>query len=252
MPVEDLRDIQYVDFFPDWTVGVESVLTVIKSRLPSGTLEAKKKDESISVGAGYHYRVGIVDLDIGLTNLTGLAQHLNSIQSYFHFTCPKLPSVTSAVRTFGGHPNLDVHQVPTSLYAEHQYLSVDLVACMTRYPLAFRENDKVLYNYFSGPGEKDERFMFISTHLLYEFTKQAGRTFEKGIVYLIISQLVVYFTDWGYHQETRGCVMDFCGNRSDAVVGLKAMRFCDWCKPRIRNPDLKDALDAMLRDDMRL
>jgi hypothetical protein len=251
MPFEDLRDIHYIDLFFDWRKGVERVLTAIKSRLPTDTAGVKKTEIS-AVGSRYHYRVGIADLDIGLTNLPNLAQRLNSVQNYFRFTCPVLPSITSAVRVIEGHPNLDVYEVPNSFYAEHQYLGVDLVACLTRYPLAFREGNRVLYNYFSGPGKKDERFMYISTYLLYEFTKQANCTFEKGIAYIIISQLVVYFTELGYHQETRGCVMDFCGNRTDMVVGLKAMKFCDWCEPMIQNPDLKKALDAMLLDDLRL
>ena len=252
MPSEDLRDIQYVDFFPDWSKGMERVLTVIRLRMSTQTPESKKKMEISSLESGYHYRVGIADLDIGLTNLPQLAQRLNTIQSYFHFTCPYLPSIKNAVRAIGGYPNLDVHQVPASFYAEHQYLAVDLVACLTRYPLAFRDGDKVLYNYFSGPGERDERFMFISAHLLYEFTKQASCTFEKGIVYIIVSQLVVYFTDVGYHPATRGCVMDFCENRADIVKGLKSMKFCSWCEPQIQNPDFKEAVYAMLGDDMRL
>ncbi|MBE7555251.1 MAG: toll/interleukin-1 receptor domain-containing protein [Anaerolineales bacterium] len=249
--IEDLRDIQHVDFFPDWKKGLERIRVVIKSRIPIEKPEGEKM-ETNSSGLGYHYRVGIVDLDIGLTNLFQLAQRLNTIQNYFHFTCPTLPSITNAVREIEGQRNLDVHQVPDNFYEEHQYLSVDLIACLTKYPLAFRENGKLLSNYFSGPGEKDDRFMFISTHLLYELIRLAGCTFEKGIIYIIISQLVVYFTDWGYHDATLGCVMDFCENRWDMVEGLKSMRFCDGCKVMIQNPDLEKALNRMLLDDMRL
>jgi hypothetical protein len=250
IPFEELSDIQYVNFFPNWETGLEMVLKVMDVDKPIESAETKK--QMAPSRQTYNYRVGMVDLDIGLTNLSLIASKLNSIQTYFHFTCPKLPSITEAIRVIGGKPNLAVYEVPEFFYTEHQYLSVDLVACLSRYPLAFREEGRIQYNYFSGPGEKDERFMFASTHLLYDFTKEAGCTFEKGMVYIIVSCLVVYFTEWGYHHKTRGCVMDFCQNRSEMVEGLKAMRFCSWCESMIENSDLKNALDAMLHDDIRV
>jgi len=250
MPIEELKEIQRVDFFPEWDEGLEKVLHVLRANRPVADIGEKKAITSSELG--YHYRVGMADLDGGLVNLPQVANRLNAIQDYFLFTCPKLPPVMNAVHLIGGFPNLLVSDVPISFYSEHRYLNVDLIACLTKYPLAFRQNNQLLYNYFAGPGDVDERFMFISTDSLYEFTKQAGCTFEKGIAYLIVSQLVVYFTDWGYHDDTLGCVMDFCENRSDIVEGLARMRFCSWCRSQIQNPDLKEALEAMLADDIRI
>ncbi len=251
MPLEELREIHHVDLFLDWGKGVGSIVEVLRSRIP---LQSPGTQGTVtpSPRLGYQYRVGIADLDIGLTNLAGLAERLNRMQRYFHFFCPTLLPIEGALRVFGGNRNLDVHEVPAAFYAEHLYLSADLVACLTKYPLAFRNGDRVLYNYFSGPGEADERFMFISTHLLYEFAKEAGCTFEKGIVHIIASQLVVYFTDCGYHKETNGCVMDFCEDRSEIIRGLQSMRFCSKCGPMIQNQDLKKALHAILQNEMRV
>lgn len=249
MPFDDLSEIQYVDFFPDWDKGMKKVLAVIGSK--QSKMKAETREPKIISKRGYNYRVGIADLDIGLTNLQQIAQRLNSIQSYFHFTCSTLPSVKDAVHTISIFPNLAVYELPKHFFTEHQYLNVDLVACLTRYPLAFREDEHIVYNYFSGPSEKDERFMFISTHQLYDFTKQADCSFEKGIVYIIVSQLVGYFTDWGYHPITQACVMDFCQNRADMVKGLKTMRFCSLCDSMIQNPELKEALEAILKDEIR-
>lgn len=248
MPFDDLSEIQYVDFFPDWSTGLERVLGTINSKQVK--TKAAVKEEKIVSKHGYSYRVGLTDLDIGLTNLSQIAQRLNSIQNYFHFTCPVLPSVRDAIRTIGAFPNLAVYEIPSYFFTEHQYLNVDLVACLSKYPLAFKEDDHIVYNYFSGAGEVDERFKFVSTHQLYEFSKQAGCSFEKAIVYIIVSQLIVYFTDWGYHPITQACVMDFCKNRADMVKGLGKMRFCSLCDSMIQNPELKKVLEDILKDDM--
>lgn len=248
MPIAALSEIQYIDFFPAWDKGMDRVLRVLDSKLAKNRADAEL--ETIVSNRRYVYRVGIADLDVGLTNLMQIAQRLNSIQNYFHFTCPTLPSVRRAVRTLDGIPNLAVYEIPNRFFTEHQYLNVDLVTCLTRYPLAFEEDKHIVYNYFSGSGEVDERFRFISTHQLYGFTKKAGCSFEKGIAYIITSQLITYFTDWGYHSSTQGCVMDFCENREDMVKGLEEMRFCYICDSMIENPELKDTLEILLQDEM--
>lgn len=253
MPLEDLREINYVDLFTDWAEGVASIIRVIKAKIPtkqSTIILAAESSASAIVGTStYQYRVGICDIDVGLSNVKDIAQRLNSVQGYFHFTCPTLPKLLNSVSNFGGFPNFDVHRVPDSFYSEHRYLAVDLVTCLTKYPLAFREGNRTLYNYFSGPGEKDKRFNFVSTSNLYEYCKSAHCTFEKGIVHMIVGQLVVYFTKFGYHPETRGCVMDFCENRADMIQGLSDMKFCDDCNSRFGNSELRDALNLLISND---
>lgn len=148
IPYEALADIQYVDFFPHWKAGLESVISVINSRLHEPS--EQKENEGPKTLSSYNYRVAIVDLDNGLMNVPQIAQRLNAIQEFFHFTCPSLPSTKDSIREFGGIQNLFVSSVPDLFYTEHQYLSVDLVACLTRYPLALREENRILFNYFSG------------------------------------------------------------------------------------------------------
>ncbi len=243
---ESLREIQHVDFFPNWDEGVKKVLKVIN---PALKINAKEKGV---ISTGYEYRCGIVDLDMGLTNLLQIAQRLNYIQKFFHFTCPSISITHNAVRSIEGFPNLAVYLLPQSLYEERQYLNVDLVACLTKYPLAFKSGRYIQFNYFSGPSDVDDRFMFISTNSLYDFTKEASCTFEKGIAYLTVSQLLVYFTDLGYHDETKGCVMDFCKIRSDMIKGLKEMKLCPECLTSIRDVNLKGAIQSILADEMKV
>lgn len=56
----------------------------------------------------YKYRVGLVDLGLGLTNLRYLSSSLNKTQTLFHFSCPDLPSTDDAVLTIEGIRNLAV------------------------------------------------------------------------------------------------------------------------------------------------
>jgi len=248
MPRDELLELTWLDLFPEWEQGMVKLLSVLAPEALSTTKSSV--ETKVKKGAStYHYRVGLADLDLGLTNIKSIAQSLNEIQSFFHFMCPELPSVRQAVVEIGGLKNLAIFKIPSSFIAEHPYLTVDLVACFTRYPLAFEEGDKILYNYFAGPSDEDERFLFISTDQLYGFCKQAGRTFEEGLVHTLVGQLTCYFTKLGYHSDIRGCVMDFCEIRADQIVGLRSRKFCNACNHGLPDGNLKTALEALLSWD---
>ncbi len=245
MPRDELEDLTWLDLFPEWEPGVERLMSVLAPETQT-TSNSQLESKTSNIVPRYHYRVGIVDLDLGLTNLESIAQTLNTIQSFFHFMCPELPSVREAVVEIGGMRNLAIYKIPLSFIAEHPYLSVDLVACLTKYPLAFKEDNKILYNYFAGPSDEDERFLFVSTDQLYGFCRQAERTFEEGLIHTLVGQLACFFTKLGYHSEIRGCVMDFCERRADQIIGLETREFCEKCNQKLPEGDLKTALEALL------
>jgi len=261
MPRDELDELTWLDLFPEWVPGMTRLFSVVApealakpdasgdsgdSMTSGGPSDHSSEEASDHSSDGYHYRVGLADLDLGLTNLRSVAESLNEVQSFFHFMCPELPSVREAVVNIEGFKNLAVYRIPSSFVAEHPYLSVDLVACLTRYPLAFEDGNRILYNYFAGPSAEDGRFLFVSTDQLYQFCKQAGCKFEEGLVHTLVGQLVGYFTKLRYHAETRGCVMDFCQLRSDQVFGLRNGDFCPSCREALPEGDLKASLDALL------
>ncbi|UCF08359.1 MAG: toll/interleukin-1 receptor domain-containing protein [Thermoplasmata archaeon] len=243
---KELQDTQYVDFFPSWEKGLEKVIKIIQPVTMSNQMD------NDSASTRYEYRVGIIDIDGGLVNLDQMARRLNSVQKFFHFTIPSITLEHDAVQPIEDSMNLAVYLLPKTLYEQEDYLNVDLVTCLTKYPLAFEEEEEILYDYFSGPSSVDDRFMFISTYSLYDYTKKANCTFEKGIAYLIVAQLIGYFTDLGFHDETRGCVMDFCENRPDIIKGLKEIKFCNKCDATIENESFKDFVKAILADEMKI
>jgi hypothetical protein len=183
-----------------------------------------------------------------------MCRRLNSIQGFFHFTHPALSLKHKAFHGIEGTPNLFIAALPRTLYEQKmEYLNADLVACLTKYLLAFEEDDELFYNYLSGPSSVDDTLLFISTNELYQATKNAGCTFEKGVVYNVLSQLIIYFAEnLGFHDEVRGCILDFCTDRSVMIEGLKAMRLCAKCTRKLKNVGLNDAVQAILADEMRV
>jgi hypothetical protein len=244
MPRHELNSLHRLDFFPDWDRGMKRLLSVLAPTARPNTSESTEAQRNDV--APYHYRVGLVDLDLGLPNLKSLAEGLNQMQSFFLFTHPQMPSIAEVVGEIGGITNLKVFEIPSSFFAERQNLTLDFVCCLTRYPLAFVEDDRILYNYFAGESDEDERFLFISTDQLLVFCRQARRIFEEGLVHTIVGQLMNYFTKIGYHTETRACVMDHCEVRADQVRGLRSRKFCDVCDRSLPEGQLRTAIEAML------
>jgi len=132
-------------------------------------------------------------------------------------------------------------------------LNADLASCLTKYSLAFKESREFGYNFLSLPSDIDDTFLFISTHGLCELAKKAGCTFEKGIVYHILTQLLIHFASGlGFHDEVRGCILDYCEDHSWMVKGLKKMRLCPECAGALENKDLEKAVVAILEDPLKL
>lgn len=247
MPVEDLRDLTYADLFPDWKEGVE----ILKKAL-GFKKAAKEKVKRKSTGKRslftYQYRIGLADLDIGLTNLDNLAEELNKVQSFFHFTLSQLRTPLEAVGDFDGSKNLKTYRLTKSFYRDWEHLNVDRVICMTKHFLSFEKGDTILYNYISGPSRYDERFIFLSVGGLYGYAKQAGIRYEMALVFLIVSRLACYFfTAVGFHKQLRGCPMDFTKDHETVVPGLQKGSFCPQCtKVLSQNTSIHEALTSLL------
>jgi hypothetical protein len=57
--------------------------------------------------------------------------------------------------------------------------------------------------------------------------------------------------DLGYHDESVGCLFDFCEQHRDLVAGLKRMKFDHpECRNQINDPEQLAAIDALLATDI--
>lgn len=244
---EKLREVQHQDFFPNWDRGFRKVLNVIRTHERSDAGPYSKPT------VGYEYRCAIVDFDNGLTNLGQICQRLNSIQNFFHFSFPSFPFEHGALREFEGTVNLYVPDLPSFICKQKVLLNADLVVSLTKYLLAFEEDGETCNDYLSLPSDVDDTFKFVTTHGLYEAAKKAGCTFEKSMVYHLLTQLIIHFgSDLGFHTEVRGCILDFCEEHAWMIKGMKRMRLCRSCTKAVENADLKKAVLAILADPIRV
>jgi hypothetical protein len=270
-PFEDLAKMNYVNLFPDWNKGLKKLIATLDKELAEEnqasqttrfTQSLKGLDglDGIDLGEptamvtgpikkiipAYHYKIGLVDLDLKLKSLPAVIKQLNATQNYFLFTLPEMPPLKDNIWVIEQVENFYVSKVPASYITRHKHPETDFIACFTGYPLAFDEGDTVLYNYFSGPSDQDERFLFLSADQLKAFSKEAGTRYEEGLVYMLIAQLVCYFTNIKYHVDTRGCVMDFCENRHDIVQGFQKRAFCKECSKELPEGEFKKAIELLL------
>lgn len=200
----------------------------------------------------YHYRIGVVDIDNDLPNLGKVIRVLNKAQRYFFFETVEMPKVRGALQMIDGLKNYNVSHIPQKFIQKNKHMGCDFMLCVTKYPLAFIEkdrkgNDWILSNYFSGPSDYDERFMFVSTDQLDEMSERADRSFEEGVVYMMVGQLLAYFTDSEFHNATRGCVLDFCENRADIVKGFMKRTLCPSCSRKLPKGEMRDAIMWLLK-----
>jgi len=250
MPDERLEELNRLDLFPKWSKGVKDLKVALGGRA-AGTVRARAaattpRGRQRRVPAPNAFRVAILDLDAHVPSLSRLADGLNGAQSFFHFSTPRRPPYGRTTAIIDRVAQFDVDRVSDAFFARGKYLAVDLIASLTKLPVAYTEDGKQRSEYFtavSGPGK---RFLFLSVANLKEYTRQAGRSYSEGVAYLLTGELVDFFTEHGYHDETRGCVMDFCDNRDDIVVGLKARRLCKECERRLKTPGLKASIKAVL------
>lgn len=248
MPRDELEEFNWVDIFPDFNAGVTCIIRATSENNNSNSDGNDVNSAKTISGSplNYHYRVALFDVDNGVGNILLLGEELNKIQDIFYFISPAIPMSTNVIQSIDGIENFATYLLPSSIYKKHGLLNADIAIIATSYPLAFKEGSSTLYNYYSGPSHEDERFMFVSIDQLYSYAKEAECTFEQGLVNIIVGQLLVYFTKLGYHEETRGCPMDFCEIRHDIVESLRKRRFCDKCSIAMGQNELTEALKRLL------
>ncbi len=243
IPFPELERVHCADLFLDWKAGVAQLATALGAR----KTRTKPTREERSTGVlEYEYRVALADLDVGLTNLPEIARAFNQTQRFFHFALSQLEMPKAAVRTIERTPHLRIDRLPQSFYSERANIPTDSIICFTRRFIAFEEKGRLHFNYLGADSPADERFSFLSLSGLYEHAKEAHVKFEVALAFLIIGDIAVYFGGI-YHEEIRGCPLDWTENHADLVKGLARGRFCPACTKRLSvNRRLYNALTAML------
>ena len=261
-PLDDrMRGIICADLFPVWNTGVDRIkksLGIPQKPVSKGAVSAQRpKKQLTKTGrrkrgtrrrpSDYHYRVCLATLDTHIPELRSVAHNMNAIQLFFWFQTFSVKPSSRALRRIDGFPQLDVDKLSSTFYKRIGPLNVDYVFCVTDRFLTYMHAGRPHYNYLGFGSDVDKRVMFTSIGGLEEYADEAGVTMEVALAYTLVSQIVSHFLDVEYHDEIRGCPMDWTGDHADMVKGLKKGRFCRSCSPRIRkNKKLERAIKAML------
>ncbi len=199
-------------------------------------------------------KVALIDFDAKAGFLPDLIEEANRVQSYYRFQVAYLPLPGGVIRTDFENgeaaPQLFVPRLEGYLQDVPKDLGVDKVCCLSRSLIAFDEDT---YNYFTNTLPGNENVFFVTSFGIRDYARQAGVTFAKAMLYLCLAQLVQTDERWNLdcHDETVGCLFDYCENWDDLVVSLKHMRFDHAeCRDKIKDEHQLSAIDALLALDI--
>lgn len=221
--------------------------------------------------AGQHAQattVGILDLGARISGMPRLLERLNKAQDRLVFLEVLTPVPAGMVKTGEAlvkqfkldigrkltaseigdiGRNMLVDEFVTLARSVRESNGLDALFGVTPAMLAFREDGQCHWNYFSYG---DGALSVISTFDLRRYAKSAGRPFEAAVGMLLVGQLVATRNDIGFHEENRGCALDFNEERDGLVESIRAMRFDEDCLGKITDPaeaQLAKALISTLR-----
>lgn len=234
---------------------LEAVLApVVRSSLRPGleSLPAIGHVHSSAVQAARPRRVVIVDLDARVGALPDLLEACNRVQRYYFFQADFLALPSGAVRSLGKasqERQLYLPWVEGYFFDELARLEVDLVCCLTCHPIAGADETGTFANHFSASLPGDERVSFVSTHDLSRYALKASVSVAFATLWLCLSEILVKDERWrlDYHDDTVGCLMDYCNFRPDLKKGLRRGRFDHAaCRKKISDVEQLQAIDALL------
>ena len=174
-------------------------------------------------------RIRVVSLGAGIKNWRGMLERMDKAQSYFKFlpSTARLPG--RAVGKIEGSKNLKIYRLPKPFYRKIAKPKDDLALCMTKYPVAFEEEDLLYFNYLGATSPIDDRVTFVSLKDLSRHAKKARVKLRTALGYVLASHLAYAVGGRDYHEKLRKCPMDFTEDQNDVVKGLRKGGFCARC-----------------------
>ena len=195
-------------------------------------------------------KVALADFDADAGFLPNFVQTANDTQDYYDFDLVYLP-FPSGVVVRGGLielpdvPRFSLPAMRDFMVETPQELDVDVVVGLTRHLIA---NEK-FSDLFTDSHVRNSKVRFVSTYGVRDYARQAGVSFAKATFSLCLTELLRQDERWALkeHEETVGCLLDFCDNRDDLVVSLKLMKFEHaTCRTKVHDLGMLEAIDRLL------
>lgn len=215
---------------------------------------------------------GILDIDVYSGFLFRVLTAINKRQKMFEFhqieaTTPvgltrsgaRMRKIVAEGGGNGDDPSIAKNAYAPDIFAFAKPVSelrgIDVLVCLIA-PMIMDEltqeedgEEGIVWNYFTT---SEGKTVIVSAHGVREYAEKAGRSFEAALAVLIAGQLVCNYTrpasprqPLGYHDETRGCVLDYCGNRADLVNVLANPALCEECLAKVHQDARKDVLNMI-------
>ncbi|HEV7667550.1 MAG TPA: hypothetical protein VGS22_03435 [Thermoanaerobaculia bacterium] len=109
--------------------------------------------------------------------------------------------------------------------------------------VAFEEQDGIYWNFFAT---SEPQVLLVSTFDISTYARRAKRPFEVAVAGIALSVLLVNLNPaLEFHEESRGCLFDFNGNRESIVETFRAGTIEPSCREKIQ-PKYREAAMAMM------
>jgi hypothetical protein len=202
---------------------------------------------------------GIWDLNAMIGGLEPLLQKVNAAQNKIAFfrvvaaipagliSDPKRMRAWAQAHNRRPGPELEENTIFEDFLPQADKVRVEMgldhLAGITQSMLAFEEGGEIHWNYFAV-GTK--RALLLSSYGLRDYASRAGRPFSTAILYLAVGQLLEIVSPSGIsHEENRGCLFDFNGDRESIVESIRQCRIEPECLKLVRS-DYREAASALV------
>jgi hypothetical protein len=188
-------------------------------------------------------RVGVWDIDVHAGFLHYVLDAINEAQEFLLFR--QIDAVVPTALTLSGDRNKQImrdagvrfNDIEDNTWAPDLYkiarpvlkqLPIDLLAVtVTPMIMEYEDDGETLgWNFFSTSKGK---IILVSSFGLRTYATAANRTPEACLAFLVLSATLSQINSKPEHDDTRGCLFDFCNNRDEIVASFRSMNICDEC-----------------------
>ena len=188
--------------------------------------------------------VALMDIDSKVGFLPEIVQKANAAQKYFYLKVAYAPIPGGSFRDRkGAEKTFVLERVKDYLKDLTGDLKADRVCCLTECMIDDGEESDL----FASDIEENPNVSVISTFDLRRYSREANVPFAKSVLFLCLAMLTVNQPGLEFHKETAECMLDYCYERDDIVLGLKHMKFDHkFCRDQIKDAGLLRAIDTLL------
>src|SRR3989442_898433 len=193
-----------------------------------------------------YFRVALVDIDAKVADLPDLIEKTNAVQSFYQFRIAYPPTPSGSFHVQGEHqPTMYIPRVKDYFAEFPKKLDSDYVCCLTACQI---DDGEVADLLIATLGDR-KNVSIVSTFGLRGYSREAEVNFDKAVLFLCLGSLLAMDERWDleFHDETAGCILDYCDELNDLVEGLKHMKFDhDRCRSQIKDEKQLQAIDSLL------